>query len=126
MLLSIRTNFCKLFLQCFFSLHCFFCCSRKQVLCVLEIHKRAGLTEHSSLSCIREQIEINIDKFIRSKYEKDKSRHMLQNIPEIFNHCADTESYHIVQVQFSQIVLYHLKEKGFDREALRSGDVCGD
>ena len=51
---------------------------------------------------------------------------MLQNIPEIFNHCADTESYRIVQVQFSQIVLYHLKEKGFDREALRPGDVCGD
>ena len=48
------------------------------------------------------------------------SWHSSLNILGILDHCADTESYRIVQVQLSRIVLYHLKEKGFDRETLRT------
>ena len=49
-----------------------------------------------------------------------KDTETIFDILGILDHCADTESYRIVQVQLSRIVLYHLKEKGFDREALRT------
>lgn len=49
-----------------------------------------------------------------------KDTETIFDILGILDHCADTESYRIVQVQLSRIVLYHLKEKGIDREALRT------
>ena len=75
---------------------------------------------------------MNNDKYIEyvpeNKYDTDhrlnevqpKDTETIFDILGILDHCADTESYRIVQVQLSRIVLYHLKEKGFDREALRT------
>lgn len=67
---------------------------------------------------------LNNDKYIEyvpeAKYDTEhlKDTETIFDILGILDHCADTESYRIVQVQLSRIVLYHLKEKGFDREAL--------
>ena len=69
---------------------------------------------------------LNNDKYIEyspeAEYDTDhlKDTETIFDILGILDHCADTESYRIVQVQLSRIVLYHLKEKGFDREALRT------
>ncbi len=57
---------------------------------------------------------------LRETFQKVIHGVSIFDIPGILDHCADTESYRIVQVQLSRIVLYHLKEKGFDREALRA------
>lgn len=67
---------------------------------------------------------LNNDKYIEYSPEAEYDTEHLKDTETIFDilgildHCADTESYRIVQVQLSRIVLYHLKEKGFDREAL--------
>ena len=67
---------------------------------------------------------LNNDKYIEYSPEAEYDTEHLKETETIFDilgildHCADTESYRIVQVQLSRIVLYHLKEKGFDREAL--------
>lgn len=67
---------------------------------------------------------LNNDKYIEYSSEAEYDTEHLKDTETIFDilgildHCADTESYRIVQVQLSRIVLYHLKEKGFDREAL--------
>ncbi|MBR1750618.1 MAG: hypothetical protein IJ740_07015, partial [Ruminococcus sp.] len=69
---------------------------------------------------------LNNDKYIEyapeTEYDTDhlKDTETIFDILGILDHCADTESYRIVQVQLSRIVLYHLKEKGFDREHLRT------
>ncbi|WP_147621975.1 helix-turn-helix transcriptional regulator [Huintestinicola sp.] len=69
---------------------------------------------------------LNNDKYIEyvpeTSYDTEhlKDTETIFDILGILDHCADTESYRIVQVQLSRIVLYHLKEKGFDREALRT------
>ncbi|MCM1524756.1 MAG: helix-turn-helix transcriptional regulator [Ruminococcus sp.] len=41
------------------------------------------------------------------------------DILDILDRCADTDSYRTVQAQLSRIALYHLNEKGIDREKLR-------
>ena len=67
---------------------------------------------------------LNNDKYIEYSPEAEYDTEHLKDTETIFDilgildYCADTESYRIVQVQLSRIVLYHLKEKGFDREAL--------
>ena len=67
---------------------------------------------------------LNNDKYIEYSPEAEYDTEHLKDTETVFDilgildHCADTESYRIVQVQLSRIVLYHLKEKGFDREAL--------
>lgn len=69
---------------------------------------------------------LNNDRYIeyspKTEYDTDnlKATETIFDILSILDHCADTDSYRIVQVQLSRIVLYHLKEKGFDREALRT------
>ena len=69
---------------------------------------------------------LNNDRYIEyipeKKYDPEnlKATETIFDILGILDHCADTDSYRIVQVQLSRIVLYHLKEKGFDREALRT------
>ena len=69
---------------------------------------------------------LNNDKYIEYSPENEYDTEHLKDTETIFDilgildHCADTESYRIVQVQLSRIVLYHLKEKGFDRESLRT------
>lgn len=45
------------------------------------------------------------------------------DILDILDRCADTDSYRTVQVQLSRIALFHLKEKGFDREKLRTEHI---
>ena len=45
------------------------------------------------------------------------------DILDILDRCADTASYRTVQLQLSQIALFHLKEKGFDREKLRTEHI---
>lgn len=61
---------------------------------------------------------LNNDKYIEYVPEAEYDTEHLKDTETIFDilgildHCADTESY--------RIVLYHLKEKGFDREALRT------
>ena len=69
---------------------------------------------------------LNNDKYIDYVPETEYNTEHLKDTETIFDilgildHCADTESYRIVQVQLSRIVLYHLKENGFDRETLRT------
>ena len=66
---------------------------------------------------------LNNDKYIEYSPEAEYDTEHLKDTETIFDilgildHCADTESYRIVQVQLSRIVLYHLKEKGFDVSA---------
>lgn len=43
----------------------------------------------------------------------------LSDILGIMDKNADTEFFRVVQIQLSRIVIYNLKEKGFDRETLR-------
>lgn len=60
---------------------------------------------------------LNNDKYIEYSSEAEYDTEHLKDTETIFDilgildHCADTESYRIVQVQLSRIVLYHLKEK---------------
>lgn len=67
---------------------------------------------------------LNNDRYIEYVPETEYDMEHLKDTETIFDilgildHCADTESYRTVQVQLSRIVLYHLKEKGFDRKAL--------
>ncbi len=69
---------------------------------------------------------LNNDRYIEyvseAEYDTDhlKDTETIFDILGILDHCADTDSYRIVQTQLSRIVLYHLKEKGFDRETLRT------
>ncbi len=47
-------------------------------------------------------------------------REILYDILDIMDMNADTEIFRIVQIQLSRIVLYHLAQKGIDREQFRS------
>ncbi|MBR5361978.1 MAG: helix-turn-helix transcriptional regulator [Oscillospiraceae bacterium] len=49
-------------------------------------------------------------------------REMLDDVLGMMDMNADTEIFRVVQVQLSRIVLYHLAQKGFDRESFRSRD----
>ncbi len=79
---------------------------------------------------------INNDRYVKyipeTEYDTDKLKatETIFDILGILGHCADTDSYRIVQVQLSRIVLYHLKEKGCERicsalagQGLRKGTV---
>ena len=72
---------------------------------------------------------LNNDRYIQYEPEQEynpenlKATETIFDILGILDHCADTDSYRIVQVQLSRIVLYHLKEKGYDREALRTEHI---
>lgn len=69
---------------------------------------------------------LNNDRYVQYEHETEYDTDHLKDTETIFDilgildHCADTDSYRIVQVQLSRVVLYHLKENGFDREALRT------
>ena len=60
-----------------------------------------------------------IEYVAETEYDTEhlKDTETILDILGILDHYADTDSYHIV---LSRIVLYHLKEKGFDREDLRT------
>ena len=49
-------------------------------------------------------------------------REILDDILAIMDMNADTDIFRIVQIQLSRIVLYHLIQKGFDREQFRGRD----
>ncbi len=67
-------------------------------------------------------LNISIEYVPQTEYDTAnlKDTETIFDILGILDHCADTDSYRIVQTQLSRIVLYHLKEKGFNREDLRT------
>ena len=80
-----------------------------------------GMPNLEMITRIAEYFDVPIDYLINEDdTDHLKDTETIFDILGILDHCADTESYRIVQVQLSRIVLYHLKEKGFDREALRT------
>ena len=72
---------------------------------------------------------LNNDRYVQYELETEydidhlKDTETLFDILGILDHCVAMDSYRIVQVQLSRIVLYHPKEKGFDREALCTEDL---
>ncbi len=47
-------------------------------------------------------------------------------ILNILDKNADTEHFRIIQIQLSRIVLYYLKQRGFDHDALRLKEFISD
>lgn len=83
----------------------------------LEVQLKILAYTNCSVQFLNNDRYINFEPADSSTGKSDRGT--IFDILDILDRCADTDSYRTVQVQLSRIALYHLSEKGFDREKLR-------
>ena len=69
---------------------------------------------------------VNYEPPVKPSQKKAVDNQVLFDILGLMDKNADTEHYRVLQIQLSRIVLYHLAQRGFDRETLRLPEFISD
>lgn len=89
---------------------------------LVQICQYVSCTEHF----ITDESCVNYEPPAKPSQKKAVDNQVLFDILGLMDKNADTEHFRVLQIQLSRIVLYHLGQKGFDREALRLREFVSD